>query len=59
MRAENAVVHTGNTSSMFKAKKAPLASDRKINFKGGPVFRREIVLQAVRKVIAEIWLWEI
>lgn len=47
MRAVNAVVHTGNTSSMFKAEKATLASDRRINFKGGLVFRREIVLQAV------------
>lgn len=33
MRAVNAVVRTGNTSSVFKARKATLASDRKINFK--------------------------
>lgn len=59
MRAVNAVVHTGNTPSMFKAKKATLAGDRKINFKGGLVFRRYIVLQAVCKVTAEIRLWKV
>lgn len=40
VRAENAVVHAGNTSSVFKGKKAALGSVRKVNFKGGLVFRR-------------------